>query len=202
MRMRKRKWVKDYLLEDNPYLLKDCLNFDNLNLEIGMGMGDFLSESARLNPEEIFIGLERDETCVAKSLKKINSLALKNAYVIHEDADALKELFKAGSIKRIYLQFSDPWPKKRHEKRRLTSAKYLDLYSYLLKAEGELYFKSDNQAFFEYSMVQLCSEYELLEMSVDRHREENGDVCTEYEKKFRAKGQPIYYGLFKKKREA
>ena len=132
MRMRKRKWIDPYLENENVYLIKDAHNFKNVYLEIGMGMGDFITASAKENPDIFYIGLERIDACVARAIKKARELNLENIRIIRADAVHLTELFEEKSVKRIYLHFSDPWPKRKTHKRRLTYNTFLDIYNKVL----------------------------------------------------------------------
>ena len=198
MRMRKRKWVSSYLEQDNKYFLRDCAftlkDSRELILEIGMGMGDFLSQSALENPDKLFIGIEKDETCVAKALKKSEEKNLDNLYIILGDAKNLNTYLPNNSVSKIYLQFNDPWPKKSHHKRRLSYKTYLDLYKEVLKKEGEIIFKTDNRPYFEDSLISFSQNgFIIEEISLDRHSQENDDITTEYEKKFMAASLPVYY---------
>ena len=202
MRMRKRKWVAPYLESEDRYLVRSPRKGHwlvesgcrALHLEIGMGMGDFLTGSASLFPDILFVGLEKDATCVAKAIRKAEELELKNLLVLNADAKDLCEYFAPQEADRIYLQFSDPWPKKAHAKRRLTAPSFLELYQNILKEEGELILKTDNAGLFEYSLLQL-QDWHFEKISVDLHREAQEGPLTEYEKKFMAEGKPIYFAL-------
>jgi len=178
-------------LRDCAFTLKDSRE---LILEIGMGMGDFLSQSALENPDKLFIGIEKDETCVAKALKKSEEKNLDNLYIILGDAKNLNTYLPNNSVSKIYLQFNDPWPKKSHHKRRLSYKTYLDLYKEVLKKEGEIIFKTDNRPYFEDSLISFSQNgFIVEEISLDRHSQENDDITTEYEKKFMAASLPVYY---------
>ena len=152
MRMRKRKWVTPFLEKENHYLVRDATQkgkwlaanpaCQHICLEIGMGMGDFLVETASLFPTILFIGLERDETCVAKAIRKVIEKKLANLYIIKTDARELTDYFARGEVDKIYLNFSDPWPKKAHHKRRLTSPGFLLIYQEILRKGGQIYLNS------------------------------------------------------------
>ncbi len=202
MRIRKKKWVAPYLANEKHYLIKeelpDTKAYKAIYLELGMGMGDFILHSAQRNKDILYIGYEKEEVCVARAIMKFEEMGLKNVYVIHDD---VKELLKYFSkiVDRIYLQFSDPWPKKGHAKRRMTYKSFLDIYDQVLKDDGMIYFKTDNSAFFDFSIMSFLDHgYKMCDFSTDRHRTENDDVMTAYEKKFTDNGQPIYYAVFKK----
>lgn len=164
-------------------------------IEIGMGKGDFIIENARRYPNINFIGIEKYSTVLVIGVKKSrHEEELKNLFFLKEDALVLGDVFDEGEVDQIYLNFSDPWPKKRHMKRRLTYKDFLDVYKMILKEEGHIVFKTDNRSLFEYSLVSM-SNYGLHfnDVCLDLHHsdgyEEN--IQTEYERKFSPFG-PIY----------
>ena len=197
--MRKKKWVLPFLEQEKDYLVEDMKGYEGerpLYIEIGMGMGDFITQSAAMHPEIFYVGLEREETCVARAIKKAQDLELTNFRVIHGDAMNIGELFDEGSIDLIYLHFSDPWPKKRTHKRRLTYPTFLKSYETLLKDDGILVFKTDNQDFYADSLGYFeTSDFELLEKDEDYYKE--GEAMTAYQAKFHAEGKPICYAKYK-----
>ena len=199
MRMRKKKWVEPFLENEKEYLVESLKGYDDersLYVEIGMGMGDFITESAEMNPDIFYVGLEREETCVARAIKKAQDKGLNNFKVMHKDADLIEELFDENSIDTIYLHFSDPWPKKRNHKRRLTYMTFLKKYEKILKNGGILILKSDNQPFFDDSLTYFeNSNFRLLE--TDRNYYKEGEPMTAYQAKFVAEGKPIYYAKYK-----
>lgn len=205
MRMRKKKWVDPFIEEENRYIVKDVKPIghwheehskDKLYLEIGMGMGDFITQSAFKNPDILYVGFEKVTTCVAKSVIKAEELEIDNFRVILDNADNLEEYFN-DEVDRIYLHFSDPWPKKAHAKRRLTHSRYLNIYRKVLKADGEIIFKTDNKDLFEFSIPEFINNgFRMADFSVDYHRHENDDILTGYETKFKEMGQPIYFAKF------
>ena len=203
MRMRKKKWVGAFLEEGNKYLYEEASSIDfdkTVYLEIGMGMGDFLVESAKRNPEIFYVGLEREDTCVARAVKKAEEAGVENIAIFHEDASLLNEIFPSRSISRIYLPFSDPWPKKRNHKRRLTYPTFLKIYAEILKDEGDIIFKSDNDSLFEDTLEYIKeSPFEAVCVEEDYYRIERDDVMTAYERKFREQGQPIHFVEMRKK---
>ncbi|HET7521884.1 MAG TPA: tRNA (guanosine(46)-N7)-methyltransferase TrmB [Bacillales bacterium] len=205
MRLRHKPWAKDKIMEyrdiviPNPqkYAGKWALSFQNgapLHLEIGTGKGRFLAESAKQFPDVLFIGMEKMESIIVSALDKVLEAEVENAKLLHEDARELPMFFAEGEVDRIYLNFSDPWPKNRHEKRRLTHANFLKQYESVLKPEGEIHLKTDNRGFFQYSLESF-QEYGLAvkNISWDLHKSAMKDnVMTEYEQRFSEKGQPIY----------
>ena len=161
-----------------------------------MGMGDFITQSAFKNPDILYVGFEKVTTCVAKSVIKAEELEIDNFRVILDNADNLEEYFN-DEVDRIYLHFSDPWPKKAHVKRRLTHSRYLNIYRKVLKADGEIIFKTDNKDLFEFSIPEFINNgFKMTDFSVDYHRHENDDILTGYETKFKEMGQPIYFAKF------
>ena len=167
-----------------------------LHIEIGMGKGGFINEMARRNPDINFIGIELYDSVLLRSLEKLVENPLPNLRLLHADAANLKDVFGEGEVSKIYLNFSDPWPKTRHEKRRLTYKSFLTVYQEVLMADGKLQLKTDNQSLFEYSLWSF-NDYgmKFLDVSVDLHANEErypNNVMTEYEKKFHSKGNPIY----------
>lgn len=166
-----------------------------LHIEIGMGKGDFIYEMARRNPNINFIGIEKFPSVIAAAINKINQKEkLNNLKLMHYDAIQLNDIFAENEVDHIYLNFSDPWPKKRHAKRRLTSGAFLDVYKNILIDHGQIEFKTDNRGLFEYSLVSVNQYPMSLEyVSLDLHHspEMENNVMTEYEKKFSVNG-PIY----------
>lgn len=149
---------------------------------------------AKANPEINYIGIEMIESVLVSALDKAIEADVSNLRLVARDAKLLEECFEKGEIAQIYLNFSDPWPKKRHTKRRLTNPTFLTIYERLLPEAGEIHFKTDNRSLFEYSLVAF-SEYNMLLtfVSLDLHNSDyEGNIKTEYEEKFSAKGFPIY----------
>ncbi|NLG87761.1 MAG: tRNA (guanosine(46)-N7)-methyltransferase TrmB [Clostridiaceae bacterium] len=179
----KGKWTR-YFQNTNP-----------LHIEIGSGKGRFITTLARQNKDINYIALERQVSVLAKLTGKIPDTELKNLAVVNADAELLPQFFSPGEISRIYLNFSDPWPKKRHAKRRLTNSRFLEIYKVLLKDDGIISFKTDNRDFFEYSIEQFeLSGYSLINITYDLHKSPlaDGNVTTEYEERFLKQGLPIY----------
>ena len=167
-------------------------NNNPIYLEIGMGKGKFIREHARRNPDINYIGCELSTSMCYKSAKEVDNL--NNLKIINYDAFKLEDVFESGEIDKIYLTFSDPWPKARHEKRRLTTDNVLNIYKKLLSNDGIIEFKTDNRELFEYSVIQFTNNnFEILELSLDLHKTSDDIITTEYEEKFMAKGQVIYF---------
>ncbi|MGD7007491.1 tRNA (guanosine(46)-N7)-methyltransferase TrmB [Metabacillus sp. 84] len=205
MRVRNKPWASEFIAENrhiaiaSPENLKgkwqEYFGNDNpIHIEVGTGKGQFLAGMAKANPAINYIGIELFESVMVIAVQKVLDAEVTNLKLLNVDAADLTEVFKNGEVSRVYLNFSDPWPKKRHEKRRLTFKTFLSLYEQLLKKGGEIHFKTDNQGLFEYSLKSF-SEYGLLltYVSLDLHESDfEGNVMTEYEEKFANKGQRIY----------
>lgn len=174
---------------------KDIFNNDNpICLEIGMGKGKFIYEMARKNPNINFIGVEKFDNIIVRALEKQLEDRLPNLILARFDAENLIDYFVENEISKIFLNFSDPWPKKKHEKRRLTYRKFLDLYKKILVEKGIIEVKTDNMKLFEFSLVSV-SQYGMIleEVYLNLHQNEIEDnVLTEYEEKFSRRGHPIY----------
>ncbi|WP_088005551.1 tRNA (guanosine(46)-N7)-methyltransferase TrmB [Indiicoccus explosivorum] len=171
-------------------------NRNPIHIEVGMGKGQFILGMAKQNPDINYIGIELYDSVLLSALERIldEPEPVPNLRLLNVNAEGLTEFFEEGEIGRVYLNFSDPWPKNRHAKRRLTHENFLGLYERILPEEGEIHFKTDNRGLFEYSLISL-SHYGLLleDVSLDLHAAEpEGNVMTEYEEKFSQKGQPIY----------
>jgi len=205
MRQRYKPWVDDYLRNNSQLVLPDAHEHKNnwqsvfhnqnpLHLEIGIGKGQFLVGMATKFPDVNFIGIELEKRTIVSAAQKMIEEKLDNVLLLNENAIDLSEFFAPNEISTIYLNFSDPWPKNRHEKRRLTYYKFLQQYNKILKPGSEIIFKTDNQGLFEYSLVSF-SEYgmKLKEVNLDLHNHMDPEnIMTEYEEKFSAKGQCIY----------
>ncbi|MEB7384972.1 tRNA (guanosine(46)-N7)-methyltransferase TrmB [Staphylococcus xylosus] len=204
MRMRYKPWAEDYLKKEPNIVDIDGSHarqisdwFDNdqpIYIEIGSGMGQFITTLAAQNPDINFISMEREKSVMVKVLDKVLDQGLTNIKLICNDAIELNEYFKDEEISRIYLNFSDPWPKKRHTKRRLTYHTYLTLYKQVLKKDGELHFKTDNRGLFAYSLESM-SQFGMYftKINLNLHQEDvETNIETEYERKFSDKGSRIY----------
>ena len=203
MRLRNKKGAQDIIKKseyyiENPQQFRGKFNklFKNKNdieIEIGMGKGNFILEKALKNPNINYIGIEKYPTVLLCAFKKINNLKLNNLKIICIDANEIDEIFDK-EISKIYLNFSDPWPKKKHADRRLTSPKFLEKYSKIFKNDYVIEMKTDNKKLFEYSLVNFSqNNYMFVEVKLDLYSDLDVDnIQTEYEKKFVNLGLPIY----------
>ena len=169
-------------------------NKNPIHIEVGMGKGRFILEMAERNPEINYIGIEKYSSVLVRAVEKTEEFVGKNLRLIRMDAEEIEEVFAPGEVGRIYLNFSDPWPKDRHAKRRLTSTRFLERYHHILVPEGRVIFKTDNRDLFDFSLEQIKEAGWILEnCTYDLHNSEfnEGNVMTEYEEKFSAKGNPI-----------
>ena len=183
--------IKDY--EDYKGNYKSIFNNDNkLCIEIGMGKGDFIIGMARNNPDINYIGIEKYDSVMVRAVEKLDGIDLQNLKLIKMDAEYIENVFDK-EIDTIYLNFSDPWPKDRHEKRRLTSNNFLKKYDKLFKGTKHIIFKTDNRKLFEYSIKSLTDYgYTINNISLHLHNDDIPNVETEYEKRFSSLGYPIY----------
>ena len=172
-----------------------------IHVEIGMGKGQFIEQMALQHPDINYIGIERYDTVLLKALKKREALmaegaTLQNLTFLSIDARRLADVFEAGEVARIYLNFSDPWPKDRQANRRLTSPVFMKVYQQFLKSDGDLEFKTDNEGLFDYSLESIPEAgWQLTAVTRDLHHDASmneGNIMKEYEEKFSAKGNPIF----------
>ena len=198
MRLRRKPWVDEAIKEfvDFVFVKNDERIFDMrgrweqpLMAELGAGKGDFLLRCAAQNPAVNFVGLELQQDVLYMAAKKIAAENLPNVRLAVFDINRIEEIFAPGEVSRFYLNFSDPWPKLRHAKRRLTHRNFLQKYRRLLKKDGEIFFKTDNRPLFEFSLAEFAAE-NLTTRLVDFDAPPD-DTPTEYEQKFRAKGNKI-----------
>lgn len=201
MRTKFKAWAEPFINE-HPEVM--C-SFDKLNklgsyyLEIGSGKGQFLLDMALKYPNLTFIGVERNITCAGFTAKKLVENEIKNAKLVHADAGVMTPSINDNSVEGIFLNFSDPWPKKRHTKRRLTSEAFLNEYYRILKKGAKLVFKTDNYDLFTFSLeVISTSKFKLVEANYSYEGKDEFDAMTEYEKSFREEGQPIYRLILEK----
>ena len=188
----KGRW-KDYFQDGKP-----------IQLEIGMGKGKFLMRLAEKNPHIHYIGIEKYSSVLLRAIQKMETDPLPNLRFIRMDAEEISEVFAEEEIDRIYLNFSDPWPKDRHAKRRLPSREFLERYDTFLKKDGILEFKTDNRPLFDFAVEELpFAGWEAIVITYDLHHDEElvkGNIMTEYEEKFSAMGNPICkYVIHRKK---
>ena len=206
MRLRHIKGAEEEIAE-SPYVVQDPQSLkgrwheffgnDNpIRIEVGMGKGKFIMELAQMNPDINYVGIERYSSVLLRGLQKRAELELSNIYFMRIDALELTEVFADNEVERIYLNFSDPWPKDRHAKRRLTSQQFLERYDQILTPDGRLEFKTDNQDLFAFSLDEIDNSdiWHLDAFTWDLHNDaamNRGNIMTEYEEKFSSMGNPI-----------
>lgn len=182
---------------------KEIFGNDNpIRIEVGMGKGKFIYQLAKTNPDVNYIGIEKYSSVLLRALQKMESEPLPNLFFIRMDAEEIAEVFGREEIDRIYLNFSDPWPKDRHAKRRLPSGEFLKRYDSFLKKDGILEFKTDNRDLFDFALGELDDAgWEAVQVTFDLHHDQEmsaGNIMTEYEEKFSALGNPIYKYIIKR----
>ena len=206
MRLRHIKGAEEEIAE-SPYVVQDPQSLkgrwheffgnDNpIRIEVGMGKGKFIMELAQMNPDINYVGIERYSSVLLRGLQKRAELELSNIYFMRIDALELADVFAEDEVERIYLNFSDPWPKDRHARRRLTSRQFLARYDQILVQDGKVEFKTDNRDLFEFSLEEVNESegWKLVAHTFDLHHQEDmmeGNVMTEYEEKFSSMGNPI-----------
>ena len=167
-----------------------------LRIEIGMGKGRFIMDLARMHPEINYVGIEKYSSVLLRGIQKMETDPLPNLYFIRMEAEEIADVFGREEVERIYLNFSDPWPKDRHAKRRLPSREFLKRYNEILVRDGVIEFKTDNEDLFRFALEEIApAGWQLLQKTEDLHHDEKmlaGNVMTEYEEKFSALGNPIY----------
>ena len=201
MRTKFKAWAEPFINEHPEVMCP----FDKLNeqgsyyLEIGAGKGQFLLDMALKFPELKFIGIEKNVTCSGFTAKKLVENNITNAKLILADAQQLTPTINSDSVEGIFLNFSDPWPKKRHTKRRLTSESFLSEYYRILKKGAKLIFKTDNYDLVIYSLeIVGASKFKLLEVNYSYDGNDDFDATTEYEANFRSQNMPIYRLILEK----
>lgn len=171
-------------------------NSHPIHIEIGMGKGRFIMDMARLHPDINYIGIEKYSTVLLRAIQKMEEDELPNLVFIRMDAEDICNVFDKNEVSKIYLNFSDPWPKDRHAKRRLPSKEFLARYNEFLIADGRLEFKTDNHDLFFFALDELdLAGWKLEAKTFDLHHDDKmleGNVMTEYEEKFSSMGNPIY----------
>lgn len=205
MRLRHKPWAQEKIDQFPQYIIANPEEYRGkwqdafeqpqpLHIEIGSGKGRFITEMAKAHPDINYIGIEVYKSVIIDALDNVIAADIPNVKLLNVNADDLEKYFEENDVDRIYLNFSDPWPKARHEKRRLTYKKFLDKYKTILKDGMEIHFKTDNQGLFEYSLTSFSAYGLLLKyISLDLHRSEyEGNIMTEYEEKFSSKGNLIY----------
>jgi len=202
MRTKYKPWAEPYINEHTEVMfnLEQLGAFnDELYLELGSGKGKFLADMAKNNPEKFFIGVERNVTCCGFAAKKLVEEEISNAKLMFANADFVLQTLKEGSVKTMFLNFSDPWPKKRHAKRRLTANSYLDNYYRILEKGGRLIFKTDNPDLFSFSVENMeTSKFKVISIDDNYDGKDEFDVQTEYELSFREIGKPIHRIILEK----
>lgn len=167
-----------------------------IHIEIGMGKGQFLMALAGQNPHINYVGIEKYSSVLLRALQKMEEAPLENLRFIRMDAENITNVFEKNEVERIYLNFSDPWPKDRHAKRRLTSKEFFARYDQILAKDGHVEFKTDNVPLFDFSLEQVeQARWNLLAVTRDLHHDETmnqGNIMTEYEERFSAMGNPIH----------
>ena len=201
MRLRKKPHIDEKLQNFTDFVtvgdvqpVKKDPNHE-LHVELGTGKGDFIANIAERHPNINFIGLEVEKTCILAAARKIREKNLSNVRLIVFDINNIAEIFSPHEIDRIYINFCDPWPKKRHAKRRLTHTRFLEMYREILKPDGEIFFKTDNRGLFDYSLEQFSAENMILrDVTNNLHENEPPDnIRTEYETKFSEQGVSINF---------
>ena len=203
MRLKNIKGASEKILEgkyfiEDPKIYKGKWNelFNNNNpiyIEIGMGKGNFIIKNAINNPNINYIGIEMYDSVILRAVEKTNELEINNLYLIRMDARLIEDIFDK-EIDLIYLNFSDPWPKERHAKRRLTSPRFLERYDGIFKGDKHIIMKTDNTSLFNYSIESLKEYgYKIDEVSNDLHNYKDDIITTEYEDKFTKMGIKINY---------
>lgn len=167
-----------------------------LHIEVGMGKGRFMMELARLNPDINYVGIEMYSSVLLRAVQKMEENPIPNLRFIRMDAREIEDVFAPEEVDKIYLNFSDPWPKDRHAKRRLPSRQFLARFDKILKKEGNLEFKTDNKDLFDFAVEEVePADWKIDAITYDLHKDEvmsEGNIMTEYEEKFSSKGNPIY----------
>ncbi len=205
MRLRNISGSRD-VIAVSPYVVKEAQQyrgkwaelFGNTNpvyVEVGMGKGQFLHTLASLHPENNYVGIEKYSSVLLRAIQKMEADELPNLKLLRMEAEEIASVFGKGEAAGIYLNFSDPWPKDRHAKRRLPSAEFLARYDEIVAAGGKIEFKTDNRALFDFALEELeRSVWKAELVTYDLHADEalmQGNVMTEYEEKFSAEGNPI-----------
>jgi tRNA (guanine-N7-)-methyltransferase len=189
---KKGLWKKEVFGNDKP-----------IHIEIGMGKGRFIMDMAALHPDINYIGIEKYSSVLLRAIQKQEELQLPNVIFIRMDAEVITEVFAPAEVDKIYLNFSDPWPKDRHAKRRLPSREFLGRYDKIMKADGVVEFKTDNRDLFRFALDEVePAGWTLDAVTYDLHNDEvmnQGNVMTEYEEKFSSQGNPIYKYIVSRK---
>ena len=196
MRTKFKAWAEPFIKEHSEVMFSEeqLLSFNKpYYLEIGSGKGQFLVDMAKKFPDIFFVGVERNVTCAGFTAKKLVEAELPNARLMFINAELLMPKIQNDSIEGIILNFSDPWPKKRHHKRRLTAISYLNNYYRVLKSRGRLFIKTDNTELFEFTKENIeTTKFKVIYLNEDYNDSDEFDSVTEYEASFREEGIPIH----------
>ena len=207
MRLRNITGARE-VIASSPYVVREELqtrcagawkdifgNGQPIHIEIGMGKGKFIHTMAKEHPDVNYVGIEKYSSVLLRAIQKMDQEELPNLKFLRMEAENITNVFGQGEVERIYLNFSDPWPKDRHAKRRLPSREFLARYQMILKRSGRLEFKTDNRALFDFALGELePAGWRMGEVTYDLHGNEalmQGNVMTEYEEKFSQQGNPI-----------
>jgi len=208
VRLRRKPWVDEAIHEFDDFVTSEGAKLGEeqqghwaekfgreapLHVELGCGKGDFISQMAERCPEVNFVGIEMQQTVLYTAAKKVAEKGLKNVRLLVFDINHIEEIFAPGEVARFYINFCDPWPKKRHAKRRLTYRSFLEKYRSLLASGGEIHFKTDNRPLFDFSLGEFdYAGLAVRDISYDLHGENRPDnIMTEYERKFSGFGEKI-----------
>ena len=203
MRMRKKKNLLPRMEACGAWLVRDPFaqrgrwrelmpEAKEIRLELGCGKGRFTAGTAAAEPDVLLIAVEKVPDAMVVAMERCRDAGLHNVFFLDANADQLPQFFAPGEVDRIYVNFCDPWPSKRHAKRRLTHGNFLKLYRQVLKMGGQIHFKTDNQPLFEFSVEELPQfGFELSEVTRNLHENGPVGVMTDYEAKFHELGQPI-----------
>lgn len=205
MRVRNKPYALEKLAKYPEYVINEPEKYKGkwqslfaknqpLHIEVGSGKGRFINEMAKAHPDINYIGIEMNKNVLVNALDYLIDSDVPNLKLLHVDGRDLREYFADGEIDQLYLNFSDPWPKAKHEKRRLTYKTFLETFEQILRKNGEIHFKTDNRGLFEYSLSSFSKYGMILEQVwLDLHNSDfEGNIMTEYEEKFSSKGQVIY----------
>ncbi|SDZ29259.1 tRNA (guanine-N7-)-methyltransferase [Evansella caseinilytica] len=205
MRLRNKPWAKK-MIEDHPQIVEPnpeywkgrwrelFANDHPLHVEIGTGKGQFVTTMAAEYPQRNVIGVEKYDSVIISGVERLINTPLPNIRLLREDVEKIPDFFGKREVDRLYINFTDPWPKNRHEKRRLTHQNFLAKYMQVLKDSGEIHMKTDNQDLFEYSLASFSQHgFKLKNIRLDLHRSEmEENIMTEYEERFVKQGMRIY----------
>ncbi len=199
MRLRHIKGAED-MIAANRFVIQDMQNMRGkhshpLHIEVGTGKGRFITTLAKLHPDITYIGIENHSSVLLRAVQKLEEEDIPNLRFMLLDAAFIEDVFAPGEVDKIYLNFSDPWPKDRHAKRRLPSRQFLDRFHGILADDGIIEFKTDNRDLFDFALEELKdSHFEMVSYTYDLHHDDKlneGNIMTEYEERFSSMGNPI-----------